>query len=133
MFVYHVSKSGQPIYNFQYGDELFDRMLAIGVRPFVEFGFCPVDLATKKETVFWRKGNGIPPKDYARWGELIDRVEVHQRELLDPPWQSAAMPPAVLLRRSRLPGHHKRPADPREPDRAGEDRDLAGSWIHLRR
>jgi hypothetical protein len=49
-------------------------MLAIGVRPFVEFVFCPVNLATKKETVFWRKGNGIPPKDYARWGELIDRI-----------------------------------------------------------
>jgi len=77
MFVYRLSEGGAPIYNFQYIDDLFDRMLAIGVRPFVEFGFCPSDLATEKATVFWWKANGCPPNDYARWGELIDRTVRH--------------------------------------------------------
>ena len=56
---------------------LFDRMLAIGVKPFVEFGFCPSDLASQLGTVFWWKGNGSPPKDYAKWAELIDRTVRH--------------------------------------------------------
>src|SRR5450631_3173811 len=44
MFVYREIE-GRIVYNFQYVDELFDRMLEIGIRPFVEFGFCPGDLA----------------------------------------------------------------------------------------
>src|SRR5947209_13412752 len=43
MFVYR-EQDGRPVYNFQYVDELFDRMLDLGIRPFVEFGFCPADL-----------------------------------------------------------------------------------------
>ena len=77
MFVYRLNDKGEPIYNFQYVDELFDRMLAIGVRPFVEFGFCPGELATERGTVFWWKGHGSPPNDYVRWGELIDRITRH--------------------------------------------------------
>ena len=76
MFVYR-EQDGQPVYNFQYVDELFDKLLEIGVRPFVEFGFCPGDLATTRETVFWWKGHGSPPKDYDRWTELIRRTVEH--------------------------------------------------------
>jgi xylan 1,4-beta-xylosidase len=76
MFVYR-EVNGQPVYNFQYVDELFDRLLEIGVRPFVEFGFCPGDLATVKGTVFWWKGHGSPPKDYDRWAELVRRTTLH--------------------------------------------------------
>ncbi len=42
MFVYHRT-NGEPVYNWQYIDDLFDRMLEIGVRPFVELGFNPID------------------------------------------------------------------------------------------
>jgi hypothetical protein len=42
MFVYHRA-NGEPVYNWQYIDDLFDRMLEIGVRPFVELGFNPID------------------------------------------------------------------------------------------
>jgi xylan 1,4-beta-xylosidase len=76
MFVYR-EDGGQAAYNFQYIDELFDRLLEIGIRPFVEFGFCPADLATEKATVFWWKGNGSPPNDYAKWSELVRRTVVH--------------------------------------------------------
>jgi len=76
MFVYR-EVNGQVVYNFQYVDDLFDRMLEIGVRPFVEFGFCPGDLATEKGTVFWWKAHGSPPKDYAKWAGLIDRTVRH--------------------------------------------------------
>jgi xylan 1,4-beta-xylosidase len=76
MFVYR-EENGQPVYNFQYVDELFDRLLEIGVRPFVEFGFCPGDLARERGTVFWWRGHGSPPKDYGRWAELIRRTMQH--------------------------------------------------------
>ncbi|MBC8096280.1 MAG: beta-xylosidase [Akkermansiaceae bacterium] len=73
MFVYR-EENGRGIYNFQYVDILFDKLLAIGIKPFVEFGFCPRDLAAETGTVFWWKGNGSPPKDFAKWGELIRRT-----------------------------------------------------------
>jgi xylan 1,4-beta-xylosidase len=76
MFVYK-EVGGRPVYNFQYIDTLFDRLLDLGVRPFVEFGFCPADLATEKGTVFWWKGNGSPPTNYAKWAELIRRTVGH--------------------------------------------------------
>jgi len=76
MFVYR-EVNGQAVHNFQYVDELFDRLLDIGVRPFVELGFCPGDLATEKGTVFWWKGNGSRPKDYNSWAELVGRLVSH--------------------------------------------------------
>lgn len=70
-------QDGKRIYNFQYIDELFDRMLELGVRPFVELGFCPGAIASEKDTVMWWKGHGSPPKDYALWSELVDRFVRH--------------------------------------------------------
>jgi xylan 1,4-beta-xylosidase len=73
MFVYR-EENGCSIYNFQYVDILFDALLEIGIKPFVEFGFCPKDIAAETGTVFWWKGNGAPPKDFAKWAELIRRT-----------------------------------------------------------
>lgn len=76
MFVYR-EVDGRPQYNWQYVDALFDRMLDIGVRPFVEFGFMPRDLASGEATQFWWKGNVTPPKDYARWSDLVSAAVRH--------------------------------------------------------
>jgi xylan 1,4-beta-xylosidase len=76
MFVYR-AKEGGVTFNFQYVDELFDRLLAIGIRPFVELGFCPGDLASEKGTVFWWKANGAPPTDLTKWAELVRRFVTH--------------------------------------------------------
>lgn len=76
MFVYRI-ENGREVWNFQYIDELFDRLLALGVRPFVELGFCPADLATETATVFWWRANGSPPKDYPKWRELVLRFTEH--------------------------------------------------------
>ncbi|HEY9155055.1 MAG TPA: hypothetical protein VIM69_07995, partial [Opitutaceae bacterium] len=76
MFVYR-EEAGRPGYNFQYVDDLFDRLLAMNIRPFVELGFCPRDLASGTETIFWWKGNVSPPKDYGRWAALIRACAIH--------------------------------------------------------
>lgn len=71
---------GKIVYNYQYIDELFDRLLDIGVRPFVEFGFCPSDLASGDATVFWWKGNISPPADQREWYDLIYHLVLHWKE-----------------------------------------------------
>ncbi len=41
MRIYSLDKAGKPVYNFQYVDRLYDFLLSINIRPFVEFGFMP--------------------------------------------------------------------------------------------
>lgn len=50
---------------------VYDALLEIGIRPFVELGFMPSPLASGKRTVFHYKGNVTPPKDLRAWGALI--------------------------------------------------------------
>ncbi|MEP7319503.1 MAG: hypothetical protein ABI921_12205 [Panacibacter sp.] len=80
MGVYFEDKNGNPICNWQYIDELYDFLLSIHVRPFVEFGFMPKALASRDKTVFWWKGNITPPKDYDRWANLIKTLVQHWKE-----------------------------------------------------
>ncbi len=80
MGVYREDAKGNPEYNFQYIDVLYDFILKIGMKPFVEIGFMPSVLASGKETIFWWKGNVTPPKDYNKWGELIRNLTLHFTE-----------------------------------------------------
>jgi len=77
MFVYREDKQGNPIYNFQYVDDLYDRMLANGVRPFVELSFSPAPLSTVHGTTFWWRADGSPPSDYNKWAALVHAFVQH--------------------------------------------------------
>ncbi len=77
MFVYRENEDGSVTYNFQYIDELFDRLLDMGVQPFIELGFVPKDMAANDGEVFWWKGNSCPPNDYNKWGELVGKFVEH--------------------------------------------------------
>ena len=77
MGVYKEDKDGNPIYNFQYVDELYDYLLSIGVKPFVELSFMPAQMVSAEKTVFWWKANVSTPKSYERYGELIRRFVRH--------------------------------------------------------
>ena len=57
MGVYKVNREGEPMYNFQYIDVLFDYLLSIDIKPFVELGFMPEGMASGERTIFWWKGN----------------------------------------------------------------------------
>ncbi len=77
MCVYR-EQDGQPIYNWQYIDELFDRLLKQGIRPFVELGFFPKDIAApNSKTIFWWKGNITPPENLDKWRVLVDQFVRH--------------------------------------------------------
>jgi len=85
--VYREDSTGKAIYDFTILDSIFDEYKSAGVRPMVEFGFMPKDLAATlpgrdayqvhypKSTISGASNN--PPKDYAKWGELIKRVTQH--------------------------------------------------------
>jgi len=77
MFVYREDARGNAIYNFQYVDDVFDRILAKGVRPFVELSFVPKELAIVKNTTFWWQANGSPPSDYNKWAALVRATVEH--------------------------------------------------------
>lgn len=76
MGVYH-EEHGKPVYNWQYIDELYDFLVDLKVRPFVELGFMPNGLASGKKTIFWWRGNVTPPKDYSKWADLIAALTRH--------------------------------------------------------
>ena len=76
------------MYDFGILDGIFDAYKAAGVRPMVELGFMPKDLAAvlpnrtepyqvhyPQSTVSGASNN--PPKDYAKWGELVRVFTVH--------------------------------------------------------
>lgn len=76
MFVYREA-DGVVAPSFHYVDLLFDAILETGMRPFVEFGFSPPELARETATVFWWGANGSPPTDYAKWAALVQATVEH--------------------------------------------------------
>ena len=72
-----IEKNGRIYYNFHFIDELFDRLLALGIRPFVELAFMPSLLASGKKTQFWYRANVTVPKDFRLWEDLISHLVRH--------------------------------------------------------
>ncbi len=76
--VYRVDAHGHPQYNFSYVDQIYDGLLAAGVKPFVELSFMPPALAARPlRHAFWYQPTVSPPKHYARWDALIRAFARH--------------------------------------------------------
>jgi xylan 1,4-beta-xylosidase len=76
--IYSEDNKGRPLYNFSYIDQIYDGLLAQGVRPFVEISFMPYKLAAKDSIqAFWYKPNVSPPKDWSRWDDLVTAFTHH--------------------------------------------------------
>ena len=86
--VYVEDANGRATYDFTILDGIFDAFMSAGVRPLVELGFMPKDLAADlpdrhepyqvhypQSTVSGKSNN--PPKDYAKWAELVRVVTAH--------------------------------------------------------
>jgi xylan 1,4-beta-xylosidase len=72
-----IRHNDELLYSFFNVDQIFDFLLSIGVRPFIELSFMPTALASGSKTVFHYRGNVTPPKDYNAWVDLIDRLVTH--------------------------------------------------------
>lgn len=80
--VYGEDGRGRPIYDWTIVDGIFDAYLARGVRPYAQIGFMPEALSVKPQPYQHKwspdaryeeiyTGWAYPPKDYAKWGELV--------------------------------------------------------------
>jgi xylan 1,4-beta-xylosidase len=78
MGVYTEDATGAPVYNFSYVDQVYDGLLANGVRPLVEISFMPRKLAAHDiRHSFWYHPVVSPPKSYAKWDALIGALARH--------------------------------------------------------
>ena len=70
-------RSGILRYNFTLIDSIFDFLLSIGMKPFIELSFMPSALASTGKELFTYRGNISIPKDYAEWDALIEKLTEH--------------------------------------------------------
>jgi len=85
--VFSLDQNGKAVYDFTITDRIFDEYKSAGVRPMVELGFMPRDLAAKVPGVnayqvhypasTMSGASNNPPKDYALWGELVRKYTEH--------------------------------------------------------
>jgi len=85
--VYTEDASGKPVYDWTIVDRIFDTFHETGVKPLVQLGFMPEALSTHPQPYrhTFPKGNiftgwTYPPKDYAKWSELVFRFAQHLHE-----------------------------------------------------
>lgn len=76
--LYDEDAQGKPVYNFSYVDQIYDGLLENKVRPFVELSFMPKKLAaTNNLHPFWYHPYNSPPKNWDRWGDLVEQLARH--------------------------------------------------------
>ncbi|CAN7587419.1 glycosyl hydrolase [Phenylobacterium sp. LjRoot219] len=66
-----------PGYNFQNVDAVYDGLLEIGFKPFVELSFMPGRLASGTRTFGTYRGNVTPPTSMADWSAFIVQFARH--------------------------------------------------------
>lgn len=88
---YTEDADGRPIYNWTIVDRIMDTYVERKMKPLVEIGFMPEALSTKPQPYKhdWKPGLPYgriytgwtyPPKDYAKWGELVHQWVKHSVE-----------------------------------------------------
>jgi len=78
---YTEDKNGNPVYNWQIIDSIFNTYLKRGMKPYAQIGFMPEALSTHPQPYqhHWQPGKSnklstgwaYPPKDYHKWEELV--------------------------------------------------------------
>ena len=77
--LFHLGKDGKPIYNFTVVDQIYDGLLARGVKPYVELSFMPRELAADPHDTngFFYHPITSPPKNYELWDAMIQAFARH--------------------------------------------------------
>lgn len=68
---------GEPSFNFQNVNKIYDFFVEQGLKPYVELSFMPSDLASEDATVFRYKANISPPKNIDYWAQMITALAEH--------------------------------------------------------
>lgn len=69
---------GRIVHDWTKIDQLYDRLLGMGIKPFIELGFTPSAMKTSEQTIFYWKGNTSHPV-FADWAALVDAFVRHLR------------------------------------------------------
>lgn len=64
-------------YNYTYLDRIIDEYIAVNIRPFIELGFMPYQMASGTQTIFYWKGNTTPPASYQKWCDMVVALLEH--------------------------------------------------------
>lgn len=72
-----ICQKGELLYSFFNADQIFDFLLSIGMRPFVELSFMPATLASGDKTVFSYAANVTPPQENSQWCTLVSKLVQH--------------------------------------------------------
>jgi xylan 1,4-beta-xylosidase len=71
-------EDGSLAFDFTVVDDLYDQILALGIRPVVELGFMPAAIARDPEqTVFEYRGIISPPRDWNEWNATVGALGSH--------------------------------------------------------
>ncbi len=85
---YTEDASGKPVYDWTITDRIFDTYIERGMKPLVQIGFMPEALSSHPDPYrhHWKPGDNYndiytgwayPPKDYAKWAELVYQWASH--------------------------------------------------------
>ena len=80
--MYSEDKDGKPVYDWTIIDGIFDTYIERGMKPLAQIGFMPEALSQRPQPYrhHWKPGTpyqeimtgwATPPKDYAKWSELV--------------------------------------------------------------
>ena len=72
-----IDQSDKFIYSFFNTDQIFDFLLSIGMKPFVELSFMPSCLSSSGQLQFHYRANVSPPRDLSQWSVLIEKIVKH--------------------------------------------------------
>ncbi len=114
---YTEDAAGNAIYDWTIVDKIFDTYRNNGVRPYVQIGFMPQALSVKPDP-YYRVFNNVtfeefcagwsyPPKDFAKWEELVYQWAKHcvekygEEEVLQWYWQTWNEPNLIYWRGTR--------------------------------
>ncbi|MGC9452699.1 MAG: GH39 family glycosyl hydrolase [Oceanipulchritudo sp.] len=70
-------KDGSLCFQWRMIDQIFDTLLRLGIRPFVELNPMPVALASGDQTIFHFRMNVTPPSDFSEWGQQVEAFTRH--------------------------------------------------------
>lgn len=69
---------GRPVHDFSGVDRVYGHVVSLGLRPCVELSFMPRDLASDPDATVFEYGAIVsPPRDWARWGDLVRDLVAH--------------------------------------------------------
>jgi len=71
------NKDNSLTFQWHQVDKVYDALLKMGIRPFVEINPMPTALASGTQTMFGYKMNVTPPKSYDEWGYFMEEFAKH--------------------------------------------------------